>query len=356
MMERASKATADPSTLRQFREFARQTGIPVAHFLDPTHAEIMAQLDQITEIPAAATANILQSCAYGSQRPNLGVAFSEWINLRKLGPLSLLWDHCATVGEAMSVTQRYLHLESAAVGLDTVEESDDEVAIVHTLLVTTKTGGSQFLEATLASSVRIIRLILGESWAPQAIEVGHSAIEDDRHHRRFFRAPLRYGAERYAIICKKEDLRRNNGTGNPQMLRFVEAHLNEFARQWPQDLSGQVEQVILSRLAGGHATLSAVAGMLAMSTRTLQRRLATESTDFGTLLDRVRVRRVEEYYRDEKDPSLTQLAYLLGLSDGSAASRFLREKLFSTGRKLREKASTERVMQSDKGSRKQYRL
>lgn len=330
--------TADPSTLRQFRDFARQSGIPLPQLVDRDHLDILEQLDTLPRVPASSTPNILQMCAIGSQRPGLGVAFAEWINLRKLGPLSLLWDHCSTLGEAMRVTQRYLHLESAAVGLDFVHEGD-EIAIVHELLVDTAIGGSQFLEATLTSSVRVARLVLGDSWMPAAVEFGHSAGGDDRHHRRFFRSPLRFGCERYAIICTAEDFRRDTGTGNHQMLDFVEAHLSSFARQWPQDVTGQVEHLIQSRMAGGHATLPAIAEMMAMSTRTLQRRLAAEGGDFAAALERVRVRRTREYYRDETEPNLIQLAYLLGYSEPSAVSRFLREKLGMTGRMLRTKTA-----------------
>lgn len=330
--------TADPSTLRQFRDFARQTGIPLSQLVDHEHLDILEHLDTLSRVPAAATPNILQACAMGSQRPGLGLAFAEWINLRKLGPLSLLWDHCSTLGEAMRVTQRYLHLESAAVGLDFVHEGD-EIAMVHDLLVDTKIGGSQFLEATLTSSVRVARLVLGDGWTPTAVEFGHSAGDDERHHRRFFRSPLRFGCERYAIICPAADFRQNTGTSNHQMLDFVEAHLSSFARQWPQDVTGQVEHLIQSRMAGGHATLPAIAGMMAMSTRTLQRRLAADGGDFAAALDRVRVRRAREYYHDEKDPNLIQLAYLLGYSEPSAVSRFLREKMGMTGRMLQNETA-----------------
>lgn len=336
------KDTADPSTLRQFREFARLTGLPVDHLLDARHAEIMRTLDAVERLPAAATPNILEMCAHGAMRPGLGVAFAEWINLRRLGPLSLLWDHCGTLSEAMRVSQRYLHLESAAVGLDILDENNGEVALVHNLQIKTAMGGSQFLEATLASSVRVARLILGESWVPLRIEFAHSAGEGERVHRKFFRSPLQYRSERYAIICSSEDFTRRCSSGNPQMLHFVEAHLNSFANQWPQDLCGQVEHLVQARLAGGHATLSAIAGMMAMSQRTLQRRLAAEGTDFASVLDKVRMQRAQEYYFEEKHASLTQLAYLLGYSDASAASRFLREKLSTTGRRMQVSAAEKR--------------
>lgn len=90
-------------------------------------------------------------------------------------------------------------------------------------------------------------------------------------------------------------------------------------------------------LRSSHATLNETAAMLAMGPRTLQRKLKGNGTDFATLLAAVRAEIAVAYLsRDESQP-IGQLAILLGYSEPSAVSRFLRETFGHDGRVLRQR-------------------
>src|SRR3546814_20573047 len=92
----------------------------------------------------------------------------------------------------------------------------------------------------------------------------------------------------------------------------------------PVDFVGQVDQMIAANLASGEASIARIAMLLRVSRRTLQRSLEQKGTNFSERLDAARRRVVDDYFRTEKRPNLTLLAYRLGYSDASAASRFLR--------------------------------
>lgn len=59
----------------------------------------------------------------------------------------------------------------------------------------------------------------------------------------------------------------------------------------------------------------------------MQRRLAEHGVSFSQLLDEVRMRVADEYFRTAPRPNLAVLAHRLGYSEASAASRFLRERM-----------------------------
>ena len=63
-----------------------------------------------------------------------------------------------------------------------------------------------------------------------------------------------------------------------------------------------------------------VADTLAISTRTLQRRLKDEETSFANLLEEIRRDLASRYILDNTH-SLTEISFLLGFSDESAFSR-----------------------------------
>jgi AraC-like DNA-binding protein len=324
---------ADVGALRQFLDYARMSGLNLRSILDEELRGIAEAALHTDRVAAHGIVDILQVCAIVAGRPDLGVSFAQWGNLRRYGPLSLLWDHCPTLAEATRVNTRYLHLESGALAT-LLEGEGDEVAVRHLLLAPARYGSSQFLEATLLLSTRVSRLILGETWSPLRIEFEHSAPEDDRIQRRLFRCPLQYGAERSAVVVHRDDLARPTPNGNAHLLAFLERHLESMQRGMPADFVGQVDQLIAANLANGDATIDHIAKLLSVSRRTLQRRLDQAQTSFSQRLDAARRRIVEDYFRTERRSNLTLLAHRLGYSDASAASRYLRTQLRMGSREL----------------------
>lgn len=266
---------ADAGAVRQFMRFAQAIGLDLQNLLDPELSTITASAAHAERIPAHAIIDLLQVCAAMSARPDLGIAFAAWGNLRGYGPLSLLWDHCPTFSEAIRVSQRYLHLESGALATR-CDEFGEEVHIRHVLLIEARYGGSQFLEASFALSMLVGRLILGQDWSPERIQFQHAAPKSLRQHHMLFRCPMEFESDCNALVVRKSDLIRETGVGNAHMLSYLERHLGASVSEWPEDLVHQVEQIISINISSGGATLEQTAAVLGMNIRTLQRRLASQ--------------------------------------------------------------------------------
>lgn len=326
------QTTADAGAVRQFMRFAQAIGLDLQAILDPELSTITIAAAHAERVPAHGIVDLLQVCAAVSARPDLGIAFAAWGNLRGYGPLSLLWDHCPTFSEAIRVNQRYLHLESGALATR-CDEFGDEVYLSHVLLVEARYGGSQFLEATLALSMLVGRLILGESWSPTRMHFQHPAPKSLQQHHRLFRCPIEFESDRNALVVSQADLDRQTGVGNAHMLAYVERHLGSSVSEWPEDLEHQVERIISTNLAAGGATLEQVAAALGMNLRTLQRRLAALDIGYNQIVERVRRRIFNDYMNSNATPNLSEIAFRLGFKETSAASRFLSTKL---GARLRK--------------------
>lgn len=197
----------------------------------------------------------------------------------------------------------------------------------HVLLVEAKYGGSQFMEGTLALSVLVGRLILGQNWSPIRVQFQHAAPRSLRQHHDLFRCPIEFGADSNALVVSKADLGRETGAGNAHMLAYLERHLESSSSQWPEDLERQVERIISTNLSTGPAGLEHVAAALGMNLRTLQRRLASQGLGYNRLVERVRKRIFQDYMNSNPAPNLSELAFRLGYSDTAAVSRFLSTKI-----------------------------
>jgi AraC-like DNA-binding protein len=96
-------------------------------------------------------------------------------------------------------------------------------------------------------------------------------------------------------------------------------------------------RLLLRRALGtSPVTISAVARLLTMHPRTLQRRLAAESTTFEAILDEVR-REATERLITETDLPLAQVTALVGLTEPSALSRAGRRWFGRSPRELRRR-------------------
>ncbi len=105
-----------------------------------------------------------------------------------------------------------------------------------------------------------------------------------------------------------------------------------------QSVTARVRGAIAQTLGTSAAEIAAVAGLLAVHPRTLQRRLAEEGTGFAELLDDVR-RAAAHRYLTTTDLPMTQVAGLLGLSEQSALSRSCRRWYDASPSAVRRRAA-----------------
>ena len=87
-----------------------------------------------------------------------------------------------------------------------------------------------------------------------------------------------------------------------------------------ESLDERVESVLMELLPAGLANVDEAAGRLAMSRRTLQRKLKDEGKSFNQLLSATRAK-LTQHYLKQGNVSKTEIAFLLGFSDPNSFFR-----------------------------------
>jgi len=87
-----------------------------------------------------------------------------------------------------------------------------------------------------------------------------------------------------------------------------------------RDVVARARVTIIDQLPDGEPSRREVASELAMSERTLARRLSDRDYTFSSLVDEVRGQLAKEYLRQSRF-SVTDVAFLLGFSDQSNFAR-----------------------------------
>jgi AraC-like DNA-binding protein len=139
----------------------------------------------------------------------------------------------------------------------------------------------------------------------------------------FLGAPLDVGACSARLTLDAEVLARPLPSADQELATFFLTQLRTAA---PADegLLGRVQEALQAAwLRGEPATSRAIGRQLAMSTRTLQRRLEAEGTSFADVRERTRSALADRYLARD-DLTLVEVAYLLGYRDETSFWRAYR--------------------------------
>ncbi len=134
-----------------------------------------------------------------------------------------------------------------------------------------------------------------------------------------------------AIDARRPFLTANEGfwhSFEPDLQR----RLGELARE--ATTADRVRAVLLESLPAGDGAMGAVAGRLAMSTRTLHRRLQGEGTSFQRVLDATR-EALARHYLSNPDLSPGEISFLLGYEETSSFYRAFHQWTGETPERVR---------------------
>lgn len=137
----------------------------------------------------------------------------------------------------------------------------------------------------------------------------------------FFGIPITTGAFD-GVIFSAADAQKPFLTSNSGMWSIFEPALNQRMHQLGTHdrFRDRVRSCLIEILASGECTMTDVADRLAVSTRTLQRRLQAEETSFQQELSNLRAELANHYLRNTPYSS-AEISFLLGYSDPSSFFR-----------------------------------
>jgi AraC-like DNA-binding protein len=158
------------------------------------------------------------------------------------------------------------------------------------------------------------------------VTFGHTTTWPVGPYERFFGGAVQFGAAATTMRFAPGQLDQAIGPGQPELARYLAAHAERLIGDLPPPRASVVTQVrdVLARdLAVGIATQAEVARKLALSGRTLQRRLAEAGTTFQDVLDEVRASAARRLLRD-RALAVSEVAFSLGYAELSSFYRAFR--------------------------------
>jgi AraC-like DNA-binding protein len=257
---------------------------------------------------------------------------------------------CKTLREAFAQTRRYEGL-AHDLGRSRLEERDGVATYFWDcpwLATATPAQARHLGDSVLAGILTFVAWLAHER--PPVREIGLAAPEPEdaalrAAHAQVFGPRIAYGVPvaygRFDAALLDRPVPNADASMFEVLRRHADGLLAARLRETAQPrVVVDVRREVAAQLANDRARLDDVAAALALTPRTLQRKLAEAGTSFQAVHDAARQALAEELLRDSR-LNLTDVAYMLGYREQSSFNRACRDWFGSTPARTRERLRDE---------------
>lgn len=286
-------------------------------------------------IPFDAWVAMLEATADELQRPDFGLRLARWWGLDVLGPVAVIARNSRTVLTAVEAVSQYLYVHSPSMRVLRAPWTDGpDIGFAFELADPKPPAALQGYELSMAVTVRILHLLGGRDAAPESISFPHPRHAPIKAYQDALGCPVRFGRTWCGFELSAELGDRPIAGADTATRRLARKYLD--ARYIPPSapLSDRVADLARDLLPTGQCSVGAIAGDLAVPSRTLQRRLAAEGTTCQEVIERER-RSLAARYLAIPDMQLNHIAGLVGYTEQSAFNRSCRRWFGMTPRQYR---------------------
>jgi AraC-like DNA-binding protein len=302
----------------RFEELVRECGGRAAPLLRACQLQPKVALRPESGIPIVQFNALLELTARKLNVPDFGLRLAQLQDIEVIGPGALAMRHAATVGEAIESSNRLARYHNPVAETQIVDApTPGSVWIFRRSGVAEDIPQRQLCELIVSILYRFLHTAASGNVRGWRVLFPHQAILPVKRYQRYFEIPVVFGATGSGLEIPRGVLAQPIQNANPAVTAMVDRLLTSLAQRHPLSLADRISELLASQLLTGNATIKAMAGILGMNVRTLQRRLGDEGVVFAELVERIRRERSTELLSDGSLP-LSQVAVLVGYANQNA--------------------------------------
>jgi AraC-like DNA-binding protein len=322
---RSTSATIQPNVLRYLLVVAGERGVDLRPALAAVGLDPELLRTTGIRVSYRQGSAVIRSALSLTGDAHLGLAVGAAQHPTAWGLLGFALLASETVQDAVEAGVRHQNQSGAMVVWSTEEDPDGFTLRADLPDPELDPGVGVFLvDEALSSVVSSARRAAGSAFVPQRVEFAAPRPAGHARYAGLFRCPVRFGAPRNRCVFAPEWARFPLPSHDPwalaQALELLEREsTSQHARQ---DLL-EVLEASIARDLPDVPSITEQARRLAVSERTLRRRLAQCGTTYEALVDGVRRERVEQLLRHSPS-TLREVARRAGFADERALRRAVR--------------------------------
>lgn len=279
-------------------------------------------VDPDARVPEAKFLAVLDAIEEQEQVPDFGLRLSDLFRFEVLGAVGYAIGAADDLEHVFTTLERFARLLHAEAAHEYVR-TETEIRFGRAL----DPRYARMRHATshaLAGTLVIARTLTGrDDLIPTRVQLQHPRPPNGASYDAYFGVAVEFASDATSISFPASAgswrVVRNDPSLFAYLARHAESMLARLPRREPTTVD-RVRGIVMERLRTGTLTQELVARRLAMSARTLQRKLEDEGATFAGLLEEIR-RELATLYLREPSLAVYEVALLLGYSEPSAFFR-----------------------------------
>jgi AraC-like DNA-binding protein len=267
---------------------------------------------------------IVHSCA-NINEPALGLYLGSQLTITTHGLLGLASISSRNVDEALQLICKYMATRSPLLTLN-MQRHKQQVHLTLSELHPLD-GIRHFVVETFAVALNaMLDFVSGHRYQLRQVQFAFQQPGYHALYQAFFTCPVTFSQQEHRLIFDATDLTLTSPWADRQVQHQLTAQCEQELQRWQQSQSiAGLIRLMLGRTKGQPASIEQVAAELAMSSRTLRRRLQGENTSYHNLVNNWR-QQMATHYLSTTVLSAQQIAYLLGYADPANFGRAFRRQ------------------------------
>jgi len=335
-----ASCTASAAYVNAVLDVAVKAGAPRARLLQQLGSGEFST--PLARVPMARLIALFNAAVDLTGRTDIGLEFGRRVQPGTYSTLGYALMTCDTLADAIALVPHYRRLVFDYGYSDTaLSVAGDQAEFAWLVQAGQLPYCVPLAEATLAGWYSFGRWISNAELALTAVHFAHDAPADTTPYAAYFGCPVQFGQARNALLFPRGFL----GMPLSQADRSLHLAMREQARAALDHVFGgtslvqRTRQALTRLLPKCEANLEAVALMMELTPRTLQRRLRDEHLSFKQVLDELRRELALVYLADASLSSL-DIALLLGFAEQSSFTRACKEWTGSTPTEYRRRCES----------------
>jgi len=292
-------------------------GVLTAAGIDPG---LFANPDNL--ITYAARDRLFRQCVSRTGRQYFGLLVGQRMNLKALGLVGLLMRTSPNAGRALVSLVNLLHLHSQGAVM-ALRVNEDVAMLTYDAFEPGLEATAQTGAGAVAMMLNAMRTLCGPDFRPTEASFGHRRPADIEPLRKFFKVPLYFDAEHYALVFSRDWLDVRPPGADDELQQLLQKQVDVLESRCSLAFPDQVRQVLRSALITGYFSESEIAALFSMHSHTFRRRLDASATSFHELVDECRFEMAREMLLNTS-LSVSEVSTSLGYSRASSFIRAFR--------------------------------
>ena len=288
--------------------------------------------------------NLYEDIARLGNDPHFGLnwALSQPEDLRHAGPIMYLLGIVSTYRGFIDILLKYKEVHTNGFHYSFQENHEDNLVSIQVDIHPLVRPCKQFIEHDFAATAKGVFDIMPDVRF-KSVTFQHDGDPNDPVYEQVFRAPVTFNAQTNRLISDIKYLDRKIIDANLLIKRGMRSYFNYQIRQGKyhqSSISVTVAGLVPTLLGTGNVKQSAMAELMGLSPKKLQRLLADEGTSFSKILDQSR-KAMAVRYLSQSNLTLKQIGGILDYASQETFIQAFHRWFKQTPSEFREKSKAE---------------